>query len=128
MDNVEPLRRAYERFNATGEFDWELLDPEAEWNVFPFAPVVQYRGHEGVRRWLREVGEPFEVLRIEPEEFIARGAQVIVVSTMRGRGRGSGAETEQALVSLWTFRDGKVVRHDSFTEREEALRAAGGGQ
>lgn len=127
MDNVERLRAAYEQFNESGEFDWDLLDPEAEWNVFNFAPVVQYRGHEGVRRWLAEIGEPFETLQIQPEEFVGADDQVVVVSTMRGRGRGSGAETEQALVSLWTFRDGRVVRHDSFTERDEALRAAGLG-
>ncbi len=124
MDNVERLRLAYDRFNANGEFDWELLDADAEWNVFRFAPVTQYRGHEGVRRWLSEIGEPFDALRIEPKEFIDRGDRVVVVSTMRGRGRGSGAETERTLVSLWTFRDAKVVRHDSFTDRAEALRAA----
>jgi ketosteroid isomerase-like protein len=125
MDNVEPLRQAYELFNRTGEFEWDLMDPEVEWNVFRFAPVAEYRGQAGVRRWLAELSELFDGLRIEPEEFVDGGDKVVVVSTMRGRGRGSGAETEQALVSLWTFRDGKVVRHDSFTERGEALRAAG---
>jgi ketosteroid isomerase-like protein len=121
MGNVERLLNAYERFNRTGEFEWELLDPDVEWNAFQFAPVAQYRGPDGVRQWLADVSGMFDELRIEPVEFVDRGDRVVVVSTMRGRGRGSGAETEQALVSLWTFRAGKVVRHDSFTEREEAL-------
>ena len=68
------------------------------------------------------MSELFDGLRSEPEEFAPGGDSVVVVSTMRGRGRGSGAETEQTLVSLWAFRDGKVVRHDSYTEREEAVR------
>jgi uncharacterized protein len=121
MDNVERLRGAYERFNRTGEFGWELLDPDVEWNAFSFAPVAEYRGHAGVRQWLADVSGMFEGLRVEPEEFVDRGDRVVVVSTMRGRGRGSGVDSDQTLVSLWTFRDGRVIRHDSFTDREEAL-------
>jgi ketosteroid isomerase-like protein len=122
MDNVERLRQAYERFNATGEFEWNLLDPEVEWNAFRFAPTAEYRGRAGVRQWLTDVSEMFDDLRIEPEEFVGSGDKVVVVSTMRGRGRGSGIDAEQTLVSLWTFREGNVVCHDSFTERDEALR------
>jgi ketosteroid isomerase-like protein len=125
MDNIERLRRGYDHFNRSGEFDWDLLDPDVQWNAFSFAPVTQWRGHAGVRGWLLEISEMFEGLRIEPEEFVDGGDKVVVVSTMSGRGRGSGAETEQLLVSLWTFRGGKVVRHDSYTDREEALQAGG---
>src|SRR5919108_2869623 len=31
MDSVARLRQAYERFNTTGEFEWDLLDPDVEW-------------------------------------------------------------------------------------------------
>jgi ketosteroid isomerase-like protein len=127
MDNVERLRLAYERFNRTNEFDWDLLHPEVEWNAFRFAPVAQFHGHAGVRQWLLEVSETLDGLEIEPHEFIGGGDAVVVVSTMRGRGRGSGVAAEQTLVSAWTFREGKVVRHDSYTDREEALREAGSG-
>jgi uncharacterized protein len=125
MDNVERMRRAYDHFNETGDFDWELIAPEVQWNAFRFAPVATFRGHAGVRQWLLEVSEMFDGLEIEPEEFLDGGDRVVVVSTMSGRGRGSGAETEQRLVSVWTFREGKIVRHDSFTDRDEALREVG---
>jgi ketosteroid isomerase-like protein len=115
------LEHAYRRFNATGEFDWELLDPDVEWNAFRFAPVWQYYGHAGVRQWLADVGGMFEELRIEPEEFVDAGDRVVVVSRMRGRGKGSGADVEQALVSVWTFRDERIVRHDAYQDRKEAL-------
>jgi ketosteroid isomerase-like protein len=125
MAAVDRLRRAYDRFNETGEFDWELLDPDVEWNAFRFAPVVSFHGHAGVRQWLLEVGEMFDGLRIDPEEFVDCGDKVVVVSTMRGRGRESGAGAEQTLVSVWTFRHERIVRHDSFSDRDEALREAG---
>ena len=40
------------------------------------------------------------------------------------RGR-DGIELELELPNLYTFRDGLVVRIDGFTDRAEALRAAG---
>jgi ketosteroid isomerase-like protein len=117
------LEHGYRRFNETGEFDWDVIDEDVEWNAFRFAPVWSFRGRAGVRQWLEEVGGMFDELRIEPEEFIDAGERVVVVSTMRGRGKGSGAEVEQPLVSVWTFRGGRIVRHDSFQERAEALGA-----
>ena len=124
MSDLERLRAAYQRFNATGELDWELLDPDVEWGLFAFAPTQGYAGREGVKRWLADIGEMFEGLRIEPSEFVELGDKVVVVSRMSGRGRGSSAAVEQPLVSVWTFREGRVVRLESFQEREEALRAA----
>jgi ketosteroid isomerase-like protein len=103
----------------------DLLDPEVEWNTFTFAPFWQHRGHDGVRAWLEDVAGTFGELRVEPEEFVDGGDTIVVVSTMRGRGKGSGIEAEQPLLSVWTFEAGRVVRHDSFQDREEALRAAG---
>jgi hypothetical protein len=42
-----------------------------------------------------------------------------------GRGRGSGVETDARFYGVYTVRDAKIVRMDEFTERSEALEAAG---
>lgn len=62
-----------------------------------------------------------------PEEFIDAGAdQVLVFSREGGRGRGSGAEVEShPTAHLWTIRDGRAVRMQSYWERADALEAAG---
>ena len=44
---------------------------------------------------------------------------------MRGRGRSSGAPAEMRFVQLWTFRDGRAVRMEMFSDIDEARRAAG---
>ncbi len=43
----------------------------------------------------------------------------------RLRPKGSTAEFEIRIGTLWTFRDGKVIAAEGFPEREKALEAAG---
>jgi ketosteroid isomerase-like protein len=65
--------------------------------------------------------------RMSPEEFIDAGDdRVFVFSREGGRGRGSGAEVEtHPTAHLWTLRDGKAIRMQSYWERADALEAAG---
>ena len=122
-ENVELLRRAWDHFNRTGEVDLDLIAPEVEWRT----QIESYRGHEGVRQWQGTFEEAFENGRIEPEEIIdAGGDRVLSVTSMRGRARLTGMDMELQFVALWTFRDGRIVKVDSFETKEEALRAAGG--
>jgi ketosteroid isomerase-like protein len=80
-----------------------------------------------VRRYLEKVNEAIEDYRMIPEEFIDAGAdRVLVFSREGGRGRGSGAEVQtHPTAHLWTIRDGKAVRLQSYWERSDALEATG---
>jgi ketosteroid isomerase-like protein len=124
---VALLRRAYEHFNRTREIDLGVIDEDVEWGLFAGAPEGDaLYGHEGVRTWTKQMSSAFERLQIEPQEFVdAGGGQVVVVSRMAARGRGSGMDIEAPLVNVWTFRDGRVTRCQSFTSRDDALAAAG---
>ena len=42
-----------------------------------------------------------------------------------GRGKGSGVEVEADFAFVFTIRQGKLLRWQMFTSREEALEAAG---
>jgi ketosteroid isomerase-like protein len=57
--------------------------------------------------------------------LIEASDQVLASVTFRGHGRQSGVEAEWSLWQLWTVRDGRFVRGQGFTNREEALEAAG---
>jgi ketosteroid isomerase-like protein len=71
-------------------------------------------------------GESWEDLVLEPVEFIDAGEDaVVVVSSMRGRGKGSGAPVDAPIAFLTELRDGKIVRDRAFFSRSEALQAAG---
>jgi hypothetical protein len=47
------------------------------------------------------------------------------MARFRGRGRASGAEVEGRHFEVYTVRDRKVIRVEEFSERGEALEAAG---
>ena len=136
QDNVELVRRGYEVLRQA--FDGSsgdvpdlgaFLDPEIEWRgprEFPDLAEPRY-GHDGVRSYVATLSEAIEDYRMAPEEFIDAGDdQVLVFSREGGRGRGSGAEVvTQPTAHLWTIRDGKATRMQSYWERAEALEAAG---
>ena len=63
--------------------------------------------------------------RLMPEEFVDMGDRVVVTVRLGGRGRGSGVEIDARFYDVYTLRDNKIVRMDQFTERSEALAAAG---
>ena len=64
------------------------------------------------------------MLALEIGELIEAGDQVLAELTLRGRGKQSGVEASWDVWQLWTVQDGKMVRGEGFTSREEALEAA----
>ena len=73
----------------------------------------------------REWASAWESFRIEPEEFIDAGDDVVVVARVRGRSREGGVEIDQRAAAIWTLRDGKVLRIAEYSDPAEALRSAG---
>jgi ketosteroid isomerase-like protein len=127
-ENVEIIRRGYEAF-AKGRIAFELLDPEIEWRgprEFPDLAETRY-GHKGMRRYIAQLNEVFNDYRMVAEEFIDLGGdQVLVFAREGGHGTGSGIEVQTNPTGhLWTFRDGKAIRMNSYWERSDALAAAG---
>ena len=124
-ENVEIVRRGYEHLSRTGEFLWDLIDPEIEVHDPPIGPDSRvYLGHEGLRTALTNVEESFDELSFEAEGVLDAGADVVVFVRMRGRGKGSGVEVEAQIAHVWTMRDGKGVKV-RVLDREAALEAAG---
>ena len=67
--------------------------------------------------------ENVETVRIEVEELIGAGNQVVAV--MRLGGRTDELEVDEARSSLITLRDGRIVRIEPFASKDDALQAAG---
>jgi uncharacterized protein len=128
QENVEIVRRAYERWNRR-DFGFVMDLAASEFEYVPGGGVVglsgSFRGPEGFMRFLERFWEEFDEAHAEPQEFIETGNSVLAVITFRGRGRQSGVEVNMETFHLWTFRDGKVIRGQGFLDREAALEAAG---
>jgi ketosteroid isomerase-like protein len=123
--NVALVKRFYERFFATGEWPWDMLDERIEVHDHDALDQGAYRGHAGVERWLRDWGDAWAEWSFEPEEFIDAGDTVIVVGHMHAKGMGSGVELDRQDALVYRFRDDKIVRTDYYNSKEQALEAAG---
>ena len=56
----------------------------------------------------------------------SQGNQIVVLGDMHARGRVTGVEAQIPLAIVFTAgKDGKLVRYESFRDREEALEAVG---
>ncbi len=126
--NVEIVRRVFDAFNRRDVAAFlELLDPDVEW--VPILAVLEgrvYRGHADVRRWIEDLATDWELFEVHPEELDDLGDRVLVSGHWRARGRASGVELDnQPGTWLYEIRGGKVVSMLTFTDRDEALEAAG---
>lgn len=127
QENVDAVRRIYAVWEKEGSpVSSGLLDPNIEWVNPPDAI------ERGTRRGLEEfttavgaVGETFDGVRVDIDEMLDAGDQVVVLATLHGRGRGSGADVERRQGYVWTLRDGKVIRFEWFNNFDDALIAAG---
>jgi ketosteroid isomerase-like protein len=126
-DKLAAVRRFIEAFNR-GDVDAMLadVDPDVELHEWPTAPGAQsYRGVEGARAALDGWFEIWEWMKVEIEDLVDLGDRVLVTLHQRAKGKESAIEVEIRSFNVYTFRDGKLVRLELFTEREPALEAAG---
>src|SRR5215204_4983887 len=78
-----------------------------------FTDVAPMRGKADIRRYWHELRETWAGLRLDPVEVLDVGDGIHVADLrLWGKGKRSGAEVEQRLALLYTFRpeDGKAVR------------------
>ena len=115
---------------ASGDVDgfFDLVHPEIEWTPPAYAPEPgPHVGHDAVRHGLAAYFEGFEEFRPEPRSIrpaAEAGAYLAEVET-HTKGKGSGLESKLHVFHLIGVRDGKLASLRVFTDREEALEAAG---
>jgi ketosteroid isomerase-like protein len=109
----------------------EALHPEVEWDATR-TPVDDlrgmYHGLDGVAEFWRRWLEAWETVEFDVPELIDAGDCVFVwIENQKMRGKGSGVEVDLPFPYGWvlTFRDEKIMRTVIYTDRHEALEAAG---
>ena len=126
QENVDLVRRAYERFNA-GDVEGvlHLCDDELEFRDLPALPGSGvFIGHDAFRGWFAQMVDAFDALRFDVDDLIDAGERVVVMSHATGRGKGSGATVETHFSTVWTVHDGKAVRIVNYNDHADALAAA----
>jgi ketosteroid isomerase-like protein len=122
--NIEFTRRLIEAYNAR---DVEALvaccDPSVEVHtVIAEIGGGVYHGHDGVRRWQRDVEDAWgEDIHAEPGAYFDLGESTLAFGVWRGRGFQSGMEVAMPIALVTTWRDGLMVYFRSYVQREDAL-------
>ncbi|HEY8952235.1 MAG TPA: nuclear transport factor 2 family protein [Candidatus Dormibacteraeota bacterium] len=140
QENVEIVRRYFEHLDQLLAHYWanpvpisqyplleeafNAIAPEAEWKPpFMGKPV---RGRDA---WLALVSgwlEAADDWRIKVEDVSDLGGEhVLCVSQNSIRGKDSGLAVDQRIFTLVTVRKGQIAAISDFTERRDALEAAG---
>jgi ketosteroid isomerase-like protein len=123
--NIELVRHVYEHW-ISGDFSrGDAFDPEVEFEMPDWPEGTRTRGREAMARtWLGTLAA-WEDFRAAPGEFFEAGDRVVVVTHVRGRGRGSGIETRAETATVWTIRDRKVVHLALYWDVAKAFDVAG---
>jgi ketosteroid isomerase-like protein len=107
------VRRTFELFNARdAEGIVALMDPEGQ--LFPYAIDERrpdgYRGHDGLRRYVADVGSLFKEFTVRIDEVRDVGdGNVLAEGRLQGR-TADDLPVDMAVAWLWTVRDGKLLR------------------
>jgi ketosteroid isomerase-like protein len=122
-ESADVVRAAFERANAKDpEGLARLCDEAIEFHDVPEIPgSTTYRGHEGVRDWLRTVHEISDDLHLQVWEIEENGDAVMVETSAEMHGRASGAEVGWRFWTVWRVRDGLITYHHGYSRRQEAL-------
>jgi ketosteroid isomerase-like protein len=127
--NVKRTLEALEAFNRRDpEAFMRYVGADFEWRPFLLAGIEggAYRGHEGVREWFANVDEMFEGFSAETSEIRDLGDRVVILGTLRARGRGGGVPVDSPLGVVVGFdKEGVARRGVAFTSHAEALAHAG---
>jgi ketosteroid isomerase-like protein len=126
QENVEIITAAIDAWNRE---DWDAalkdLAPDAELDFSrAIGPRHGVYRRDQLQEFWADFTELWESARIEPQEFIQAGEQVVVPWTLHTLGR-EGIEVQARPCFVWTIRDGTVVHVCMYQERREALQAVG---
>ena len=127
QENVELVHRAVDAFNRRDlDAFLALMDDDVE--VVPRAAAMEgetYHGHDGVRRWWKDLLDVFPDFTIEVVEVRDLGDLTVAALRVRGHGAGSDVPLDETIWQVARWRRGKCVWWRSFDTRAEALEAVG---
>ena len=128
QQNVEVVRQWIDAYNRRDiEALLEISDPEIEFRSI-FAGLESggaFRGKAGVYEYFRAIEDAYETFQVPPDEFLDAGAAVLITAPAIWTGRESGASDRTPIfVAVW-LRKAKVMRVETFTDRNEGFEAVG---
>jgi ketosteroid isomerase-like protein len=124
--HVVLVERLFEAFAARDEDAMlAIMDPEIEF-FGPTATVLNegkcYRGHDGMRRYLKDVETLWAELETMPERFREVGNHVVVMGRVKARAR-DGLEMDAPAAWVWRVENNRVAWGCVYGDREAMPRS-----
>jgi ketosteroid isomerase-like protein len=124
QQDVDTVRSAYEAFgrqDIPGVLD--TLGDDIQWDVpdsLPFGGV--FHGREEVTSFFGSIGDYYDELRVEPDEFLEAGDRVVALGNHHGKVK-DGGTFDVRFAMVWTMRDGKAASFKEYTDTAPIDRA-----
>ena len=104
--------------------------PEARYEIAPEMAGLginasDFYVHEGLRRYWEEGRNVWPDLRIDPQELIDLGDQLLMLGKISGKGVRSGIQTSIPYATVATVSNAKVILIREYIDHAEALEAVG---
>lgn len=119
-ENIRTIEELYAAFGrADLPFMLDMLAEDVDWQHPRPADIPwggKRRGPEEVAPFFAAIFERLEVEQFSPEQFVARGDQVIVFGHERMRTRTTGRVYRDDWVHAFKLRSGKIVEFREYTD------------
>ena len=126
--NIQVVHRVFDAFTRR---DIEAMLEVSSSDIEFWGPTASfaregrpYIGHDGLRQYFEDVAAVWRTLEVVPHDFRDLGDRVLVLGRVYARGSG-GYISDSPTQWLWGVSGDKVVWGRVFTNRAEALAAAG---
>jgi ketosteroid isomerase-like protein len=120
-ERAEFVARVYAAINAR---DRDAIKALSAPDIVVGTTVEAYRGPEALLEWLDEGDDAFDDFTYEVLEVEELAGHVLASIRQRGRGKASGADVDHRFTHVWTLRDGRGVKLQSFAHHDDAVRYA----
>ena len=124
-ENVEVVRRALAALDRRDvEAYLEVASPQIEL-ITPGSPLLGPTvGHEGIRKFFRELSSFSQASEFRVEEIRPAGERVLACFVFTATGR-DGVQTSLQVTGIYDLENGKIRRAEIFADRAAAFEALG---
>jgi ketosteroid isomerase-like protein len=126
QENVDAFRRGTDAISRGDVVDIpELIHPEVVFEPLRSGTEGPFVGYEGMRRFIEDTEEMFEIFRISYTDVRDLGDRLLAIGSIRMRARESGVEADVPSAAIAEFRDGLLWRYKDYGVARVALQMAG---
>jgi ketosteroid isomerase-like protein len=125
LSNVDTARAAYDAFNS-GDMDAlrEMFNEDAEWVTSDELPTGgRASGRDAIMDNFAQLPNYWSEFRVDPDQFIDGGDDVVVHGTQRATG--DGGSFEAPFLHLMHFEGGKLALGEFISDSAKAVKALG---